>query len=141
MHNYGIGAFGLFFPLGVFFVLSFVSFGFRSLRFVRSAVRRCGWWVFPFLLPLCCLLSPVWLSAFLLRSACFVRFARPSAPPLSAWSCVAARRSGRWVCVSSARLSSVLSSSGFFCWSVVPAVVRRRLGVVSFFWVFVAPAR
>lgn len=87
------------------------------------------------------LLCPLWLAGLLVRSALFVRFRRPvGCPPFGAsvarWCRFAGLPCG-WRCVSASALPVVRSR--FWVWAVRPAVVRRRSGVVCFFWVWVSP--
>ena len=89
--------------------------------------------------------------AWLLRSALFVRFPSPSAAlgsaaalalrplafPPCAWGCGGLSGCAyRWRVVSAAALPAVRRRLPV--WVVRPAVVRRRSGLVLFFWVFVA---
>jgi len=143
------------FSLGVFLVL-FLRFFARSLP--AAVAAACRWL---FVGALGCLLSALlvaalgWLSAAavvavvggvafavvcallalssalaalarLVARLLFVRVPRPVRRPVAA--------AGRWVCVPASALGAVRARS--FVWAVRPAVVARRSGVVSFFWVF-----
>lgn len=91
----------------------------RFRRFLRRvALFDAGALLVLLLLPLWLLLVP---AASCLRAAFFVRFPRPV-------RCVFCGVAGRWVCVASVPACAV---------RVRPAVVRRRLGVVLWFWVWV----
>jgi len=146
-----------FLVLGVFLVLCFVRFVFGSwARFRSRCLRGSCLVLFGAFLVLCgsvgvggasfgCAVVFVavlaWLAFFgllsapvlvgrVLRRLFFVRFARPRFRPSGAGS-------GCWCCVPAGALSVVRSRC--FVWSVRPAVVRRRLGVVLFFWVWASP--
>lgn len=81
---------------------------------------------------------PVLCVFWVVRARCFVRFPRPALRPWGAPSRVVCPSAG-WVCVSSSSLPA-LFRSGRWVWSVRPAVVCRRSGVVLFFWVWVSPS-
>ena len=80
---------------------------------------------------------PAWGSASRRASwrACF--FAAGGFPSRAAvlWRCGAGSALPRWRCVSPSGLARARSFSGCVVLSVVPAVVRRRSGVVVAFWV------
>lgn len=139
------------FFLGVFLVLFFSRF----LRCSSLPLRVCwslllspfGWVLscfVPVVLAVAFTVLFVWslvvaVGRLVLRFA-FVRFPRPSSVPPAAWAVARACRSAGvvprgWCCCPASALSSVRSRC--FVWAVLPAVVSRRTGVVSFFWVWV----
>ena len=141
----------LVFFLGVFLVLFFSRF----LRCSSLPLRVC-WSLLlsPFGWVLSCFVPVVLAVAFtvllawslvvavgrLVLRLAFVRFPRPSSVPSAAWAVARACRSAGvvprgWCCCPASALSSVRSRC--FVWAVLPAVVSRRTGVVSFFWVWV----
>lgn len=118
------------------------------MLFFRSVSRLFAWWragfsalplgvagfaVALFWLVVGAVLSPLFVVWAVLRAVLFARFPRPAFVPSGAW---AARFGCSWRCVSAAALPRVRASR--CVWAVLPAVVSRRSGVVSFFWVFVA---
>ena len=124
----------------------FCSFSSRVLSAAFRRLRRrpfgggAAWWLtaavlrLPFAVPFL-----LWLVVFLLvRAVFFARFPRPSFRPAAARG-VALSASVRrcWRFVPASGLAAVRSGCWVYC--VLPAVVRRRLGVVLGFWVFVVP--
>ncbi len=137
---------GAYAPLTPLFLYNQNFLGVFLMLFVRFCSFSFRWWSGCSLPPVVALsvallLCPLWLVGFVLRSALFVRFPAPSFVPSG---CLALRRWCRvlglpcgWRCVPASALSSVRSSC--FVWAVRPAVLRRRSGVVLFFWVWVSP--
>lgn len=144
-----------FFLLGVFLVL-FVLFVLRSFRRWLSAVSAvvlvaCLPLLFlsvrvPFLVSVVgwssavCVLAWAFVGVvWCFSRLAFVRFPRPSSAPVAAWGVRRALLGSPcllgWRCVPASSLVAVRSSC--FVWGVSPAVVARRSGVVSFFWVWV----
>lgn len=89
----------------------------------------CSWLLWSLV---CLLVSPVWLVFLAVRRFRFVRFWRPLFRPSGAPRC------GRWGCVPVGSVPALRASC--FVWSVRPAVLLRRSGVVLWCWVFVSPA-
>lgn len=102
-----------------------------SVRRFLVAVTEVGLPYSLITVPLLVALSPVFLLCAVLARVCFARFPRPSLRPWGAPRC------GKWCCVSVKALPSVYQA-GWWVWDVRPAVVRRSIGVVHCFWVFLS---
>ncbi len=127
----------LFFFGGVSLLFRFLSVSFRCFRRLLSAFSSLLS-LFPLAGLFCSaavflVLSPWWVVCLVLRALFFARFSRPA--PL--WWLGSGSRC--WVCVPLASLPALCSARAVF--AVRPAVVRRRLGVVLWVWVWAGVAR
>lgn len=84
------------------------------------------------------LLLVVGVLFLMLRELLFVKFRKPKGLPedirIMGYRWVK-ERGGKWVCVSDKELKKVMSR--YLVWGVRVAVVRKRIGVVLYWWVFV----